>query len=100
MWLTPWSAGAPRWRCCSRHVGSWDLGAAVWVARGMGVSTLAERLEPPEWNDRVQRIRAHIGMQAIPVDASPRAMLEPLRKGEALAVLVDRPLAGDEGIPV
>ena len=82
------------------HVGSWDLGAAVWVARGMGVSTLAERLEPPEWNTRVQRIRERIGMRAIPVDASPRAMLEPLRNGQALAVLVDRPLSGDDGIPV
>lgn len=82
------------------HVGSWDLGAAVWVARGMGVSTLAERLEPPEWDARVQRIRERIGMKAIPVDASPRAMLEPLRNGEGLAVLVDRPMSGDEGIPV
>jgi KDO2-lipid IV(A) lauroyltransferase len=82
------------------HVGSWDLGAAVWVARGLGVSTLAERLEPPEWNARVQRIRERIGMKAILVDDSPRAMLEPLRQGQALAVLVDRPLSGDEGIPV
>jgi lauroyl/myristoyl acyltransferase len=82
------------------HVGSWDLGAAVWVARGLGVSTLAERLEPPEWNARVQQIRERIGMKAILVDESPRAMLEPLRQGQALAVLVDRPLSGDAGIPV
>ena len=82
------------------HVGSWDLGAAIFVARGRGVSTLAERLEPPEWNARVQRIRERIGMKAILVDDSPRAMLEPLRQGQALAVLVDRPLPGDEGIPV
>jgi lauroyl/myristoyl acyltransferase len=82
------------------HVGSWDLGAAVFVARGQVVSTLAERLEPPEWNARVQRIRERIGMKAILVDDSPRAMLEPLRQGQALAVLVDRPLVGDEGIPV
>ena len=82
------------------HVGSWDVGAATWVAMGLGVSTLAERLDPPEWNVRVQRIRERIGMRAIPVDASPRAMLEPLRQGKALAVLVDRPLSGDDGIPV
>jgi KDO2-lipid IV(A) lauroyltransferase len=82
------------------HVGSWDLGAAVWVSLGLGVSTLAERLEPPEWNARVQRIRERIGMKAILVDDSPRKMLEPLRQGQALAVLVDRPLSGDRGIPV
>jgi KDO2-lipid IV(A) lauroyltransferase len=82
------------------HVGSWDLGAAIFVARGRVVSTLAERLEPPEWNARVQHIRERIGMRAILVDDSPRAMLEPLRQGQALAVLVDRPLPGEEGIPV
>ncbi len=81
------------------HVGSWDLAGAFVVARGLPVSVIVETLKPARWNERVQRIREHVGMRAIPMESGVRDMLAVLRRKEALAVLVDRPLAGD-GVPV
>jgi KDO2-lipid IV(A) lauroyltransferase len=74
------------------HIGSWDLAGAVLVARGKQVSALTDTLSPPRWNDRVQRTRDRIGMQSIPIESGLRAMLAPLRRNEALAILVDRPV--------
>ncbi len=81
------------------HVGSWDLAGAAVAARGLPVNALVETLTPARWNERVQRIRERMGMSAIPVESGLRDMLAALRRKEALAILVDRPLV-DEGVPV
>jgi KDO2-lipid IV(A) lauroyltransferase len=83
----------------SGHIGNWDMAAAVFVARGRPVSALVETLKPARWNERVQRTRIGAGVKAIPIESGVRDMLSALRKQEALAVLVDRPLASD-GVPV
>jgi KDO2-lipid IV(A) lauroyltransferase len=81
------------------HIGSWDMAGAVFAARGRPVSALVETLKPARWNERVQRTRTAAGVRAIPIEGGPREMLATLRKKEALAVLVDRPLTSD-GVPV
>ncbi len=81
------------------HIGSWDFAGAAVVARGMPINVLVETLKPARWNERVQRIREHTGMSAIPIESGVRDMLAALRRKEALAILVDRPLAS-EGVPV
>jgi lauroyl/myristoyl acyltransferase len=75
------------------HIGSWDLAGAAFVGMHRSIAVLTDTLHPPRWNERVQRIRAHVGMRAIPIESGVREMLATLRRGEALAVLVDKPLA-------
>jgi KDO2-lipid IV(A) lauroyltransferase len=81
------------------HIGSWDMAGAVFAARGRPVSALVETLKPARWNERVQRSRTAAGVKAVPIENGLRDMLAILRKQEALAVLVDRPLVS-EGVPV
>ena len=77
------------------HIGSWDMAGAVFAAHGRPVSALVETLKPARWNERVQRTRLAAGVKAIPIENGLREMLTALRKQEALAVLVDRPLVSD-----
>jgi lauroyl/myristoyl acyltransferase len=81
------------------HIGNWDMAGAAFAARGKPVSALVETLQPPRWNERVQRTRTAAGVKAIPIENGPRDMLAALRKQEGLAVLVDRPLQ-TEGVSV
>jgi KDO2-lipid IV(A) lauroyltransferase len=81
------------------HIGSWDLAGAAFVGMGRNIGVLTDTLKPPRWNERVQRIRNHVGMRAIPIESGVREMLATLRRHEGLAVLVDKPLSSD-GVPV
>jgi KDO2-lipid IV(A) lauroyltransferase len=81
------------------HIGSWDLAGAAFVGMGRRISVLTDTLKPPRWDERVQRIRTHVGMHAIPIESGVREMLATLRRKEGLAVLVDKPLSED-GVPV
>jgi KDO2-lipid IV(A) lauroyltransferase len=82
------------------HIGNWDLAGAAFVARGHPVSALVETLQPPRWNERVQQTRKAAGVKAIPIESGVRDMLAALRRREGLAVLVDRPVAAPDGVPV
>ncbi len=75
------------------HIGSWDMAGAIFVGKERSIGVLTDTLTPARWNDRVQRIRAQVGMRAIPIESGLREMLATLRRGEGLAVLVDHPLA-------
>lgn len=81
------------------HVGNWDLPAAIMAGRGYPVNVIVETLEPPAWNERVQAIREHIGLRAIPMETGVRDLYEALERNETLAVVFDRPLA-EGGVPV
>src|SRR5919199_1169229 len=52
------------------HIGNWDMAGAAFAARGHPVSSLVETLQPPRWNERVQRTRTAAGVKAIPIDGS------------------------------
>ena len=76
----------------SAHLGNWDLPAAVLAGRGYSVNVIVETLEPPAWNERVQRIREAIGLHAIPMETGVREMYAALRRNETVAVTFDRPV--------
>jgi lauroyl/myristoyl acyltransferase len=84
------------------HIGSWDLAGAVFAGRWRSsrIGVLTDTLAPARWNERVQRIRNQVGMRAIPIESGAREMLATLRRGEGLAVLVDKPLSADDGVMV
>ncbi len=75
------------------HMGNWDAAGALLAGRGVPVTVLVDRLQPPRWDALVQRTRRELGMQTLPVDANPRAMLQVLRQNQVLGVLLDRPLS-------
>jgi KDO2-lipid IV(A) lauroyltransferase len=81
------------------HVGNWDLPAAVMAGRGYPVNVIVETLEPPAWNERVQGIREHIGLRAVPMETGGRDIYTALRRNETVAVVFDRPLSKG-GVPV
>ena len=75
------------------HVGNWDLPGAILAGRGYPVNAIVETLQPPAWNARVQAIRSRIGLRAIAVESSGRALYDALLQNETVAVVFDRPLA-------
>jgi KDO2-lipid IV(A) lauroyltransferase len=61
------------------HIGSWDMAGAIFVGKERSIGVLTDTLTPARWNDRVQRIRAQVGMRAIPIESGVREMLATLR---------------------
>jgi KDO2-lipid IV(A) lauroyltransferase len=83
----------------SGHIGSFDVGPAVLVAKGMRVNAIVETLKPARWNECVQRLRQLCGVRPLPIETGVREMFQALKRGEALGVLIDRPLP-HAGVPV
>nr|WP_182114169.1 phosphatidylinositol mannoside acyltransferase [Actinotalea sp. JY-7876] len=78
------------------HEGNWDL-AGAWASRHVApVTTVAERLEPPEVFEEFVRLREGHGMSIIPLDAGSdvfRALIAAVRRGGLLVpLLADRDL--------
>ena len=82
------------------HVGAWDYGG-TWVAHRWGLTTVAERVEPPELFDWFMEQRTRNRMHVVPLD-DPNAgteLIGTLRCNGVVGLLCDRDLAGG-GIPV
>ena len=78
------------------HQGNWDL-AGAWSAGALGpVSTVAERLEPPEVFDAFVSLRESLGMQIFPLDAGHDVFRDLVRAarsgGRVVPLLADRDL--------
>jgi phosphatidylinositol dimannoside acyltransferase len=78
------------------HQGNWDL-AGAWASRTLApVTTVAERLEPPEVFEEFVRLRESHGMSIIPLDAGSdvfRSLVAAVRAGGVLVpLLADRDL--------
>ncbi|MFN2450749.1 MAG: lysophospholipid acyltransferase family protein [Candidatus Dormibacteria bacterium] len=100
----------------SLHFGSWEMGIGGWNVRGRQMAMLAERMRPDELFERVVAGRAALGVQVVPIDthtmrtADPatarragaqamRGVVRHLRRGEVVAVAIDRDLIGS-GVPM
>ena len=82
------------------HVGAWDYGG-TWVAHRWGLTTVAERVEPPELFEWFTEQRTRNRMRVVPLD-DPNAsteLINTLRNNGVVGLLCDRDLAGG-GIPV
>lgn len=83
------------------HLGGWEW-AGFWLARvkGMPVTVVVERLEPPAMFEWFADLRRQFGFEIVPLgpDAGP-ACMRALRANHALALLCDRDVAGG-GVPV
>ncbi|GAC1345115.1 MAG: lysophospholipid acyltransferase family protein [Candidatus Dormibacteria bacterium] len=96
----------------SLHFGSWELGIGGWNVRGRQMAMLAERMRPDELFERVLAGRAALGVEVVPIDthamrtADPatarragaqamRGVVRHLRRGEVVALAIDRDLIGN-----
>ncbi|MGH2364744.1 MAG: lysophospholipid acyltransferase family protein [Chloroflexota bacterium] len=78
----------------SAHFGNWDLAAAVG-ARVCTVHALADRFGSPRLDRLVNSFRSSLGVQVIPIERPLKRTLRALKRGEAVAFLVDKPVARD-----
>ena len=82
------------------HIGSWEFGGAWLATQGMPMTSVAERLEPPELFDYFVEQRAAMGLTIVPLDAaSGSSIIGTLRNGGLVGLLSDRDIVGN-GIEV
>jgi lauroyl/myristoyl acyltransferase len=82
------------------HIGSWEYGGAFLATQDMPMTSVAERLEPPELFDYFVQQRAAMGLTIVPLDASSGSSISAtLRDGGLVGLLSDRDLVGN-GIEV
>lgn len=83
----------------SAHLGNWELGAAIAARRGIAVTVLSERAPDPALDRWREVTRARCGVKtAYPGGPAPMLrVLEVLRAGGCVAMLVDREVEPGEG---
>ena len=81
------------------HFGSWDIAGAVF-ARHVPLSAVAETFSDARLNDLVQSQRNQKGISIIPMEGSARRILRVLQQNQSVAIVVDRPVEADQGVPV
>jgi KDO2-lipid IV(A) lauroyltransferase len=82
------------------HIGSWEFGGAFLATQDLPMTSVAERIEPPELFEHFMEQRAAMGLTIVPLDASSgSAINRALRAGALVGLLSDRDLVGN-GIEV
>jgi KDO2-lipid IV(A) lauroyltransferase len=76
------------------HLGNYDFVGQAVVMRGFRVTVPVERIKPPQLYDFLTRERRSKGINAVPIEEAPRAMVQALRKREMIAILGDRAVSG------
>ncbi|HEV3268480.1 MAG TPA: phosphatidylinositol mannoside acyltransferase [Acidimicrobiales bacterium] len=78
------------------HVGSWEWGGSYLDSVGLGMTAVAEVLEPPALFEWFKAKRESIGIRVEPLDDRAGAvLLSTLRRGEVVGLLCDRDLQGN-----
>lgn len=78
------------------HVGSWEWGGSFLDALGMGMTAVAEALDPPELFEWFRAKRESIGIKVQPLDErAGTVLLTTLRDGGVTGLLCDRDLQGN-----
>ncbi len=83
----------------SMHLGNFDLVGQLLAAHGLQVTVPVQRVEPPALFDFLTAQRESKGIDTVPLERAPRAMLRALSRGEIAAMTTDRLLAG-KGLPI
>ena len=83
----------------SAHFGNWDLAAGT-MAQRYPVNVIADTFSSSRVDEAINERRLALGLKVIPLDKAPRRTASALRRGEAVAFLIDKPLPGDDGVEV
>jgi KDO2-lipid IV(A) lauroyltransferase len=81
------------------HFGNWDV-AGMLFASHSPVNVVVERFSDARLDALVQAQRMALGMDVLWMEKTPRRMLRTLQQNGVVAIVVDRPLAPGEGVPV
>lgn len=82
------------------HLGNWDMGGAVLAARGHPLNVIADTWGNDKANQVIVNARQVRGMRVIPVERAAIGILRAMRRNEALAILIDMPMAEGAGVEV
>ncbi|MHB8577205.1 MAG: lysophospholipid acyltransferase family protein [Dehalococcoidia bacterium] len=74
------------------HFGNWDYGAAAVALRGYPFNAIAEAQGTGRLNAEIFAARSKRGMRLIPMERAATGIIRAMRRGELLAILIDRPL--------
>ena len=78
------------------HVGSWEWGGSYLNSLGLGMTAVAEELEPPELFEWFSRKRESIGIRVEPLnDRAGSVLAATLRAGAVVGLLCDRDIQGN-----
>lgn len=83
----------------SVHFGNWDLAAGA-MAHRYPVNVIADTFSDSRLDGAINERRLALGLQVIPIEKALKRTVSALRRGEAVAFLVDKPAVGDEGVEV
>lgn len=81
------------------HFGNWDMAGAI-LARYHPVSAVAETFSDEQLNQLLQDQRRNKGISIIPLGSSLRPILRTLQQNQFVAIVVDRPVAENQGTEI
>jgi lauroyl/myristoyl acyltransferase len=78
------------------HIGSWEWGGSFLNSLGLGMTAVAEDLEPPELFAWFKQKRESIGIRIEPLDEhAGTVLLQTLKEGGVVGLLSDRDIQGN-----
>jgi KDO2-lipid IV(A) lauroyltransferase len=78
------------------HIGSWEWGGSFLNSLGLGMTAVAEDLEPPELFAWFKQKRESIGIRIEPLDEhAGTVLLQTLKDGGVVGLLCDRDIQGN-----
>jgi len=84
----------------SAHFGNMDYAGIAAVRHIVPMTVVADMLQPKKLMDRLVEFRGKKGLKIVYLAQAPRAILQALKKNEAVAFLLDVGCKRDGGIPV
>ncbi len=84
--------------CFTGHFGGWELQALAAGAQGAALGVIARPLDNPYLEARLERLRTSTGNFVIDKPEGFRPMLQALRDGKLVAMLIDQNVIGAERI--
>ncbi len=81
------------------HFGNWDI-AGIILSRIVPLSAVAETFRDRRLNELLQNQRKEKGINIIPMEGSARRILRVLQQNQAVAIIADRPMTAEQGVPI
>ena len=81
------------------HFGNWDIAGAI-VGKRTALSVVVESFDDPRMDALIQGQRKDKGMTVIPMESSMRRILRTLQQNQLVAIVADRPVSPEHGVPI
>jgi len=81
----------------SGHLGCWEILSQLAFLEGHAMMSVAKRIGTPGMTRLLMRARMAIGQEIVPADGAFKALMQGIRNGRSLGLLVDQRVDPDEG---